>query len=213
MKKVLLLLAAIFVLSAQNSQAQTDTLRVKTDTVAVTIQTLNKKLDRFLENQQKTNENLEAKINRANNRLQNLQNQSSLRWIYRESIPIIILIIIGLFIVSIIYILSINSFRNNKNKYDTIIRCTEMTGTVPNLIPIDNGQQRKLAIKPSARIYLFLSIFSFIIAFIVFLVSMESRGIKSYICLLFSLALFVITATLFIQFNKFNSEDNRTNQQ
>lgn len=218
MKKLLLIFVSILALSftlQEQALAQTQPVaQPQPQTTSQALDTLTKKIDAFLLEQHATSEKLQKQIINVNRRLRNLEDQGALRTLYRDSIPLIIMFLIGCFIVMIVFILTNNSFRNHKLKYDTIIRCTEMTGQVPSTIePSFNQFQRQTAINPGARIYLFLSLLCALIGFVSFLIAINTHGITSYLVSMFTIMFFIATALLFVQFNQRNREDNRTNQQ
>lgn len=214
MKKLLLIALTILginlSLTAQNANGHTGPAAPTIDSTSrpVTIETISSKIDTFIRAQSEMNANLEDKINRANRRLQDLQNQSSLRWLMRDMVPILIMIIVGGFIVFIIYLFTSNHYRNNRLRYDTITHLTEMTGSVPEFNRI--AIRRAESVPPVGRVHLILSIISGLAATILMMIALSDRNIPAAgVALFFA----VISILLFIQYNNLISETRQNNKQ
>lgn len=192
---------------------KTDTIAATVLTKAVSIESISEKIDQFVDSQNETNEKLEQKIDRANKRMQDLQNQSSLRWLFRDMIPILVMGIIGAFIVVIVYTITNSNYRINVLKYETLVKCTERTGSIPDFFN-KVERQRSSIVPVSGRVHLVLAIICGIMAIIFLLVSinMNNANIFTRMLSIFGMGIFIIaTFLLFKQYNQI-SENSRKEQ-
>lgn len=208
MKKVLLAITILLSL-VSFSIAQNNINTPKSDTVGIAA--LSEKIDAFIVSQKAVTVNLDTKINRANTRLQDLQNQSSLRWLLRDMIPIIVLLLVGGIIVFIIFILTRSTYQNRKLKYDTLLRCTEMTGSVPDLFTRHEITGSQVVRKKNSS--LIIAIICGVIAVFTMIAAVNLNGVPAVMFMAFCFLSSLTSMLLFIQIYQRNSENSRTNQQ
>ncbi|CDN32264.1 hypothetical protein BN938_2192 [Mucinivorans hirudinis] len=205
MKKLLLIFVAALVCIAPMAQTpqQQET---------VTIEKLSEKIDSFVDSQNQVNEKLEKKINNANVRLQDIQDSGSWRWLMNDLVPIFIFLIIGVFITFITYILTMFAFRKSQVKYDTIIKCTEMTGSVPDMFSKAVVYSSK-SIPMQGRTHLVLSIVCAMISLFMIIGVANAHGRTETVLFASVLIAFAVAAVLlFIEFNKRSNSEDKSNQ-
>lgn len=216
MKK--LLLTTIVVLGftagtmAQTAKATTDTLQIATPVEVVTIESISAKIDTFIESQTSVTEELGEKINRANRRLQDLQNESSLRWLLRDLVPLLVMALIGGFLIFLTYILTSNNYRNNQLKYDAMLKCADRLGSVPDYFN-KVVRVKSETIPTGGRVHLVLSVLCAIIGTIFTIVAIAGHWsfVEAAMCSMTGFGFIAAAVILFIQYNRI-CEDSRKEQ-
>lgn len=185
--KKLLLIALLFMGINALAFAQTDTA------IIVTIEDVAVKVDNLADAQT----SLESRIN-------NIQpSYSTFDNIVEEFVPIIVLAIIGVFLIALTYILSTTSYRKNQLKYDTMLKCAEKTGSVPDFF--NKVERHRASVVPvGGRVHLVLSIFCGIIATIFMIVTIASNMSTpaTALCGGVGLGFAAACVVLFIQYNR-----------
>lgn len=216
--KKLLLFTALLIMGFSTTTFAQDKLRpgdvhagmlVDSTKTTVTIEALSQQINLFIVAQSNATAELNNKINRVNSRLQDLQNQSSLRYIFREMIPIIVMLIIGFFIIFIVYIFTANNYRNNQLRYDSMLKCADRMGSVPDFF--NKVERRRSAVVPvGGRVHLLLSVICLITGtiFLISSISMRSSFFDTGVCFMSAMGFIAVAIVLFMQYNKI-CENNR----
>ncbi|MEG1633993.1 MAG: hypothetical protein RR388_00010 [Rikenellaceae bacterium] len=187
-----------------NSAVKSDKSVSATTTIPeeATLMSVSEKIDAFVEGQTITNEEISNKIDKANRRIQDLQNQSSLRWLLRDMVPIVIFAMIGGFIIFAVYIITSSNYRNNVLKYDTLIKCTEKTGVVPDFF--QKVERQKSSLVPiGGRVHLVLAILCGIVTIIFTFVAISDylNDYQHAIAIIGMIIFLIATYFLFKQYN------------
>lgn len=213
MKKILLI-ALILLGFTTATMAQNATTDAATATVEeVTLQSISTKLDGFIDSQNTINKQL---TNNVNNLYQN--RNTNMNMIFNNLIPIFILIVIGGFFIFLTYILTTNNYRNNQSRYDTMLKCVESTGSVPDYFT-KMARNKSVAVPAAGRVPLILSIICIITGTIFLIATISIIDNHSYgqfkigsILSGITGVVFVISSVLlFIQYSRI-SESSRKEQ-
>lgn len=214
MKKLLLFTLILLGFTANVMAQNPNVIAIAESSKGATIESIAMKIDSLVEYQSAEKERLNTEIDNLNYRIQNSQNKASFHGVIRELFPIIVLAIIGTFFIFLTYILTMNNYRNNRLKYDAVLKCVESTGLVPDyFVKVTN--RKSVAVPSEGRVSLVLSILCIITGTIFLIVALtsnyRSNYIENIICGGIGIAFAVASVCLFIQYSRI-SEKSRKEQ-
>lgn len=214
MKKLLLLTLILLGFTANIMAQNPKTVAIVESTNEATIETIAMKMDSLIQYHSAEKEQLNRKINHLTYQIEDSSGGAFFHRILNELIPILMLAIVGAFFIFLIYILTSNNYRNNQLKYDTMLKCVESTGTVPDYF--SKVTHRKSATVPSeGRVSLVLSILCIITGTIFFIAvlinSYRANYFENILCGVIGVGFTIASVCLFIQYSRI-SEKSRKEQ-